>query len=316
MLSELHYQDRAATTLRRVIDGTLTSPLLLLGSEGVGRKHSVVCMMRELLCAGDRTASCACASCFQIAKGIHPDILIVGSEAERVGVDAVRAVIAAVQEYPTASPFTCVVIDGADNFASGDASDMLLKALEEPASRTRYFLLAERRESVSPTIRSRCVEVWYRNLPAEFIVSMVSQKTRDANALVYGRMGEGSLGRALQYAYSGKLSVRDHMLKLLEAVAARDLAATFSLADSAMEDANVGVRVVRQLLEDIILASSDPDRAINVDLQVELRELGARSAPEMWLSIWTRVHALQEQMRTTRVAATFHLKSIFAETFV
>ena len=311
MLAEVCHQERAVQTLRRVLDGSLTSPLLLWGVEGVGRKHSVLCLMRELLCTGEKLAGCECSSCYQVTRGLHPDIVTVGSDVDTIGIEAVRELTDRSRLSPSASDFTCIIVDGADRFASVEAADALLKTLEEPPPRVRLFLLAEDRSEVSATIRSRCIPQRYKELPESFIQGRMGSS---GNALVLTRMAEGSLGRALRYANAGKLHVRDSMLKLLQAVARRDTPLVFSLVDGMHGEVELGLRFLCQLVHDLFMVQSAPSRVINLDVSAALNELSSRLPLGVRYEIFSRLNAVQ--VSSARLALPFHLKTILSSNVV
>src|SRR5262249_9359268 len=140
MLSEIHHQEQATRFLERVVDRSLTNPLLLVGPSGVGKRHSLLCMMREVMCEGSRGPDCDCAACYQIQRGLHPDVSVVVA-GKYIEVKTIRSMVAEANVCPSAAPFRAFIIDGADRF-SVEAADALLKTLEAPRSTTRFFLLA------------------------------------------------------------------------------------------------------------------------------------------------------------------------------
>lgn len=313
MLSEVCHQDRAIPILRRVLDGTLVAPLLLIGPEGVGRRFSVLCLMRELLCTGTRKADCSCASCYQIPRGLHPDIQVHDSTTERMGVQAMRDMLEAARVAPSAGDILCVVLDGVDRFASGEAADVLLKTLEEPPPRTRFFLLAQHRAAVSDTIRSRCVEVRYGQLKESFIADAVKARVPDdSRVLVYSRMGEGSVGKALMYATAGKLRVRDTAIRCLQAVSVKDLPGLFSIIDTLKDDIDLAVHILLQLLHDMTIAETAPDRVVHCDVTDALLALRSSLALDVRESLFVELERLQSALAWTKLVAHFQLKTVFA----
>ena len=65
--------------------GTLPPSLVFAGPDGVGKKRTALALAQALNClgpAGDRAAGeqdgCgSCASCSRIARGLHPDVIVV-----------------------------------------------------------------------------------------------------------------------------------------------------------------------------------------------------------------------------------------------
>lgn len=316
MLSEVQHQAEGVHFLRRVIEGSAISPLLLLGPEGVGRKFSVLCAAREMFCTGDRTVSCQCAACYQVQRGVHPDLYVMDGTSKDIGIDDVKELIEEALLFPSAADVRCMVIDGADRFTR-PAANAFLKTLEEPPKSVRFFLLGEDKSKILPTIRSRCGLVRYGLLPPDFVASIVQQHADDGDkALVYARMGEGSVGRAVRYCKYGKLATRDQVLRFMRMMLNKDLVGAFSVIDSLERELELGLTFMCQLLHDVLIAQLDPMRVINVDVSSDLQEMGNQAPTHAWLSLSRKLGSLQHQYRFTSLNLAFQVKTILAETFV
>jgi DNA polymerase-3 subunit delta' len=315
MLSEIRHQDAATRFLQRVVAGTLVSPLLLVGPSGIGKRYSLLCMMREILCTGTRASNCPCAGCYQVLRNLHSDIHII-TAVKHIEVKEIRALIAATSNCPSASKFSVFIIDGADRFTI-EAADALLKTLEEPPATSRFFLLAEDVSRVPATIRSRCGAVVYRPLPDDFILSIVQRSEEDpAKALVYSRMGEGSAGNAVDYCSTGKLSVRDHVVKAILASMEKDFASMFSLVDSMKNDLESAAKFMEQVIHDVLISQLDPMRVINVDVVESLVAMGVKVPAPVWIKLARKVSALRCNASKVSLNLTFQFKTMLAESFV
>jgi len=315
MLEEVRHQESATRFLRRVVSGALVSPLLLIGPAGVGKRYSLLCMMREVLCTGSRAPTCPCAGCYQVQRNLHSDVHII-TATKYIEVKQIREMIVEAGNCPSASGFSAFIIDGADRFTI-EAADALLKTLEEPPSTSRFFLLAEDLSRVPATIRSRCGVVVYRPLPAALVLSIVQRAEDDAaKALVYSRMGEGSAGRAVDYCSAGKLSLRDQVVKVLQASVERDLPGVFSLVDAMKNDLETATAFMEQVVRDVLIAPLDPMRVINVDVLEALQNLRAKVPNTGWARLATKVAALRQNARKPGLNVGFQLKAMLAESFV
>ena len=115
MLQQVTGQDNAVTVLRRVASGAYTSPLLLVGANGVGRRFSVDCLVRQMFCKGDHTTTCTCSHCVQLQHRCHSDYLVIQPESGKdLGIDVARQIIAVTSSYPVLAPVRVVLIDGVD----------------------------------------------------------------------------------------------------------------------------------------------------------------------------------------------------------
>lgn len=311
MLSDVQGQSEGVRFLRRVVEGHLTSPLLLVGTGGVGRRFSVVEAAKEAF-SGNEPDS---LHCLQIAEGVHPDLVVVEPlDGKDIGVDTIREIVKQTNLFPSQVPVRYVVIDGADTMTT-PAANALLKTLEEPPPTSRFFLLAESPAAVLPTIRSRCGLVHYQPLSETFIVNFLASQTDDATkALVCARLSGGSVGRALQYLASGRLALRNKMLSLLRAGLAGDLSSLFSIVDSAEEDLQHGLRFFEHLLHDLIMIPHDPARLSNLDIAEDLGGLREQMTEGQLDGLLSGLRELQGRVGRP-INLAFHVKAYLATAF-
>lgn len=316
MLADVQGQEEGVRFLRRVVEQKLTSPLLLLGDEGTGRRFSVIQAVKELFCSGTKEKGCPCVDCTQIDQGMHPDFTVLSVPDDKdIGVDAVREIVANADNSPMMAPLRCVLIDGADRMTTA-AANALLKTLEEPPQSLRFFLLAEAYDRVIPTIRSRSGKIPYRPLPEDFVLSVLQRHEPDhAKALVYARMGEGSIGRAVRYWSAGRLGLRDRVVSLLQLALAGDTASFFPSIDAFSQDLSLALRFLDQVLHDVLMVTHVPDHLIHQDLADDLGRLAGSRPVGTWIKLANGVKAVRDLHRVTRINLAFHVKTLFAKTF-
>jgi DNA polymerase III subunit delta' len=312
LLSQIKGQPEAVAYLKKVVEGRLSSPLLLVGDEGVGRRFSVVQTVKEIFSGGDAKSH----HCFQIDQGVHVDFTCVAPEAgKEIGVDTMRDVIRKAYDFPMISPKRFIVIDGADRMTSA-AANAFLKTLEEPPKLTQFFLIAESAEAVLPTIRSRCGKVRYKRLSEAFIVEALQDFVPDAaKALVYARLAEGSIGRAFLFYGSNRLELRDRAFGLLKVGLGGDLSSLFLAVDALKDDLPLGIRFLELVLYDLAMLSQDPTRITNLDLIEELRVVGAQIGASRVRSLHQGLRVVQDRSQSTKINLAFHVKACLAAVF-
>lgn len=131
--------------------------LLLHGSSSEALERASLDLAASLLCPGDDPER-RCESCRRVLHGFHPDLMTVEPEGVQIRVDRVRESIAFGMGKPYESARRVVRISRAE-LAGVEAANALLKSLEEPGSHLHWILTTTRRESLLPTIRSRCLAV-------------------------------------------------------------------------------------------------------------------------------------------------------------
>jgi len=321
MLADVKYQNEAVKILNHLVQGTWTDPLLLLGPPGVGKRFSVMQALQEMLCQGTRDDKCQCAPCYQLARGLHADVSTLSVSLDKTGINEVRELVKEADSYPSDAPFRCFIIDGVD-YLNDKAGDALLKTLEEPPAYARFILLAEDRSRVLPTIASRCGVVRYGLVPDEFILSVVQRYVPDlSKALVYTRMGEGSIGLAFSYGMAGKLTLRNQVLKTMQASANKDFYTAFRLIDAMEDDITTAITFIQQALHDVLIVALDPMKLVNVDVPQTIKDIGEKTSSQSWQECAHKFNRLQGTVRKVKsrelvVDLGFMAKTILAETFV
>jgi len=312
VLTEVKEQDRGVAYLRKVIEGACTTPLLLVGDEGTGRKFSVKEAVKEAFSEGDPKSN----QCMQVDKGIHPDFILLASEDDKaIGIDSVREAIAFSYQYPAVARKRYVLIDGADQLTNA-AANALLKTLEEPPKVTQFFLLTQSKESVIPTIVSRCGEVRYNRLSESFIISALSQFTDDPRkAHVYARLSEGSIGRAIKYLGSNRLGLRDRVVNVLRSSLTGDLSSMFSGVDGLEKELRLALRFLEHVLFDLIMLNYSSTTLTNVDIVEDMRQLSQQIGLKKAVLLQ---NSLQQVIRRshTKINLSFHVKACLATAFV
>src|SRR6185295_17465602 len=101
------------------------------------------------------------------------------------------------------------VVDDA-HLMTEEASNALLKSLEEPPPTSHVMLVTASPQALLPTIRSRCQTLRIGALPAPLIEAHLREVGIDADdAQLRASLSGGSLAQALAFESSGYRGVRD-----------------------------------------------------------------------------------------------------------
>lgn len=181
--------------------GAMTHAWLFTGPPGSGRSVAARAFAAALQCP--RGGCDACQVCRTVLAGTHADVHEVATEGLSLGVKEMRAVIERAARMPTTARWQVVLIEDADRMTE-QASNAVLKAVEEPNERTVFLLCApsEHPDDVSVTIRSRCRPLRLRtpvtSAIAEVLVERdgIDAETASWAASVCG----GHIGRARRLA--------------------------------------------------------------------------------------------------------------------
>src|SRR5258708_5442056 len=147
--------------LKRSIDrATLPQTLLFSGPSGSGKRLTALAVAQAVNCLKPSGDACGtCAACTKIARGVHPDVLVVEpGESGAIKIDQVRDVVERSAYRPFEGRRRVVIVDDADTLVPA-AQNALLKTLEEPPSSSTFILVTARPDMLLPTVRSRCIQL-------------------------------------------------------------------------------------------------------------------------------------------------------------
>jgi len=280
---------------RAVARGTVPPSLLLAGPEGVGKRRVATALAETLNCLKpiatdtlERDACGECAACRRIARGIHPDVIVIEpGDSGSIKIDPVRDVVERAQYRPFEGRRRVVIVDYADALTE-DAQSALLKILEEPPSASAFLLVSPSPDTLLPTVRSRCPRLRFGPLAASEIAdALVRDHGYDeAEARAVAADADGSLGRALDAEAADLAQARaTAQLWLTQTARGGDLAGRVQLAQSffdkksipAVERARLAacLRALSSLLRDLGILSTRAEARMlaNADLQSALERL-------------------------------------------
>ena len=215
---ELIGQDDAVATLRSASEaardiahgrpvppGRMTHAWLFVGPAGSGRSVAARAFAAALQCERDDVGCGECAQCRTVASRTHPDVHLVVPEGLSIGVTEMRLVVGRAARRPSLGRWQIVLIEDADRLTE-QASNALLKAIEEPPPRTVILLCAPslHPEDVLVTVRSRCRLVSLRTPPAEAVAGVLRADGYDAATADWAAAaGQGHIGRSRRLARDG-----------------------------------------------------------------------------------------------------------------
>src|ERR1700730_11427941 len=213
LVGQVHVTETLGNAIR---NNRVTHAYIFSGARGVGKTTAARILAKALNCvAGPTPEPCGeCDSCKEIAAGTSLDVIEIDAASNR-GIDQIRELREMVRYAPASSRSKVVILDEAHMLTS-EASNALLKTLEEPPDRVIFVMATTQPEDLVDTIRSRSQHFHFRALTFGEITTRleeIAQKEElkiEAGALtVIARMAEGSMRDALSFleqarAYCGE----------------------------------------------------------------------------------------------------------------
>lgn len=155
---------------------------LFAGPAGSNKTQAAYAFAQAILCpkgaSGPRGGACgSCDNCSRVRRKTHPDIHFFQPEgAGGYLVEQVREIVSDVALAPIQASRKVYIIDRVD-LLNRAAANAFLKTLEEPPDDVVLILLGRTRDSVLPTIASRCQVVPFRHIPPSEAAGIISQNT-------------------------------------------------------------------------------------------------------------------------------------------
>jgi DNA polymerase-3 subunit gamma/tau len=150
-------QEAILQTLKNALATSKTAhAYLFTGSRGVGKTTLARLFAKALNCQApnDHEPCNQCPSCLEIASGQSLDVIEIDGASNR-GIDDIRQINETVGFAPSHGKYKIYIIDEV-HMLTKEAFNALLKTLEEPPEKAKFFFATTEPHKVLPTIVSRC----------------------------------------------------------------------------------------------------------------------------------------------------------------
>jgi len=194
-------QQHVTRTLSNAIQsGRVAHAYIFSGARGVGKTTTARILAKALNCAkGPAGEPCnECDSCREIGLGNSLDVIEIDAASNR-GIDQIRELREMVRYAPAGGRYKVVILDEA-HMLTDEASNALLKTLEEPPDKVIFVMATTEPENLADTIRSRSQHFHFRALSfaeiSDALVEICAKEnlTAEPGAIaVMARAAEGSL---------------------------------------------------------------------------------------------------------------------------
>jgi DNA polymerase-3 subunit delta' len=177
---------------------TLAHAYLFYGEEGIGKRLVAKAFAKAANCINrvNLIDACGqCSSCLHIEAETHPDFISVSPDGTVIKIGQIRALQEQMHLKPMAGSYRFVILNEAESM-NDEASNALLKSLEEPPDQTTLILITSQPHAMLETVVSRCQKIRFTPLTDQQVIAILQQKRPDAPpqlgrvvALVMGRIG-------------------------------------------------------------------------------------------------------------------------------
>lgn len=306
---------KAVGLLKRAAEsGRVSHAYLFVGPPQVGKMALALNFVQALSCSAAVRPCLICSSCTRIATARHPDVQVIGLTADErsrdgrlhkeIRIDQIRALQHTAALLPYEGRYRVFIVDGAERL-SEEASNSLLKTLEEPPPHVLLILLTINDKLLLSTVLSRCQRVDLRPLPVALVEEALVERwqTERDEARCLACLSGGRLGWALSVRHDREvLQERRARLRSMAGLLGATRNERLALA---AELANLHGRS-REAVDEVLTLWSDwwrdfllvkggcPDRIADVEWSAEFAEM----ARDYTLG---QVKGFIEQIQETRV---------------
>ena len=194
-------QDAVAKSLAHALDsGRLSHAYLFSGLRGSGKTSTARIFAKALLCdEGPTGKPCEiCDNCVMANEGRHIDIIEMDAASHRK-IDNIRELIEQTKYHPASARFKIFIIDEV-HMLTKEASNALLKTLEEPPSYVKFILATTDPLKLPVTVLSRTQHFRFKPIAKSAVVAHLEQILKTENIAyeegaleILARSGSGSL---------------------------------------------------------------------------------------------------------------------------
>ena len=158
LASVLGHQEQIERLLTAIQNDHLPHALLFVGASGIGKRTVAFAVAQALLCEKNQTACGVCGGCLRAEKAFvdgngSEGILALAPEKNQIKLEQAKEILEFLN-LRSLSKNRVIIVDGAD-YLNPQASNSLLKIIEEPPANTYFILTAPSPSHVMSTIRSR-----------------------------------------------------------------------------------------------------------------------------------------------------------------
>ena len=218
-------QERTIKILTKSLkENKVSSSYIFVGSEGTGKKFTAIEFTKAVNCTNLNKNSEACEdcqSCNEISKQCSPDLKIIEPIKGSIKIEQIREMRREIGLKPFKNKKKIYIIDKAEKMTL-EASNCLLKTIEEPPYYAIIILICSKIEPILPTIVSRCQIVNFGLISSckikEFLLNKNNNLEKE-KAEIISKLAQGSIGSASKLlSDKGYFIRREEILDYLSAI--------------------------------------------------------------------------------------------------
>jgi len=207
-------QERAIKILTKSLkENKISSSYIFVGSEGTGKKLTAIEFTKAVNCLNlnkDLEACEDCQSCSEISKQRSPDLKIIEPIKNSIKIEQIREMRKEIGLKPFKNRKKIYIMDKAERMTI-EASNCLLKTIEEPPYYAIIILICSKIDPILPTIVSRCQIINFGLISSYKIKEFLLNKNKNIEkekSEIISKLAQGSIGSALKLLSAEEYFIR------------------------------------------------------------------------------------------------------------
>jgi DNA polymerase-3 subunit gamma/tau len=174
------------TITNGILSGMISHAYLFDGPRGTGKTTLARLLAKSMNCQNRKVGSFEpcnkCDSCVEIMSGCSMDLIEIDAASHR-GIDEMRELKEGIRFAPAKSKYKVFIIDESHQLTK-EASNALLKTLEEPPAYAIFILATTEIHKMIPTIISRCQRFDFRKLTLPELIGQLEDISKKEGAKI------------------------------------------------------------------------------------------------------------------------------------
>jgi DNA polymerase-3 subunit delta' len=281
--------------------GLLAHAYLFTGVAEIGKTQTALAVAKLLNCeAGGPTFCGNCASCRKIEAGNHPDVVLLQRQADatKIKIEQVRELLGQARYMPFEAQKKIFIIKNIEEM-NDEASNALLKTLEEPTRSSLLILTTSVPEAVLATVRSRCHVMAFLPASGEAIIQQLEGEFVEpfASAHFLAYFAEGCPAKARRLRGEGFFVAKnDYLDEMLQRGGSDQFIGRIG---SDKDQTLVLLSVLLSWIRDCMLlkAGVNDERLVHLDRKKDLEDFQARFSFSELNAIYRQIVSTTKQAK-------------------
>ncbi|MDP2939585.1 MAG: DNA polymerase III subunit delta' C-terminal domain-containing protein [Candidatus Omnitrophota bacterium] len=215
-LNEIKGHERPISILLNSLKtNRLACSYLFVGPSGIGKAGVAKYLSSVLNCEKNNFEACGkCLSCQKIENANHPDVhWIVSDTSGFIKIEQVRGLSREINLKPFEARAKVFIILDVQNLTE-EASNCLLKTLEEPPFGSLIILTTSQIKRLSPTLISRCLRIVFSGIHPEILKDILVREYNQGEDISHylSYFYEGRLGKTLSFINANVMKDKNQII--------------------------------------------------------------------------------------------------------